>query len=653
MKLTARLALSQIKTQKNRSISTILGIAFSSAMLTAVVGLGQSSLKMMEDALGPNSYSGARLVAVLIVGFIFSVIIIAASVIVVSNSFRVSAGERTRQFGILKSVGATKKQIASSVLYEGVFLSVCGLPLGFTLGLIAEYIGVSVANASFHKLYESGVFAVDSRLPYAVSPLMFLISVSIAFGTVMLSAWLPAKKASRIPAIDAIRSAGEVIIKRRSVKTSRLTQRVFGFEGALAAKSMKRSKRSYRATVVSLTLSIVLLLCAGAFGSMMNALTGLMYEGTGATAAVFVSRFTDEAADDGGVKTRPALAYELAETISQKMREYPDTGVFGGGKVGQGHIAFSQSMATKEYIEFQKRALGKDYDESDFPARLPVNIAVLDSTSYARLCETAKVPLGSTIFINKQRVRLASGYVAELSPLNAFIDRMEVSSTGDEKLSFGIDAYLGGDSVPKELRYVAGDCAIIMPDGTASSWMWLASAKDNAGFTEYCDNVIPRYARTDDGLRGSYSTSDIAAQSAESKTIFGTIMFFVYAFIAMLALIALTSVVSTVSTNVRSRSREFAVLQSAGMTRGGIRKMLNLESALSSVRSILFGIPIGLLGAYGVYRGLGLTGEIGFIVPWPAVAGSVAAVFIINWATMIFAASRLKDGSIVEVIRGE
>jgi len=179
---------------------------------------------------------------------------------------------------------------------------------------------------------------------------------------------------------------------------------------------------------------------------------------------------------------------------------------------------------------------------------------------------------------------------------------------------------------------------------------------DNAGFTAYAKRIFEEYfgGDADDGnIVTHYGVDDIVVIQAQQRTLFNLILFFVYGFVGMLALIAVTSVVSTISTNIRSREREFAVLQSVGMTSGGIRKMLNLESVMSAARSLVFGLPLGLIGAYGIFRAMGLAGEIKFTIPWLAVAECVAGLFIITWLTMRFAASRLKGGSIIGAIRND
>ncbi|MDR0424932.1 MAG: ABC transporter permease [Clostridiales Family XIII bacterium] len=653
MKLTARLALAQVKAQKNRSLMTILGIGLSSAMLTAVCGFVASAKDAMDAALGTGgNYGVVRMAALGIVGAIFASIIIACAAIVISNSFRVSAGERMRQFGMLKSAGATKKQIAASVMYEGLFLSSLGIPPGIAAGLLAELAGISVANNAFHSLYEGGVFVIDIVFPFSAAAPTFILSIAVSFGTVMLSAWLPARRAAAIAAIDAIRTS-DIAMGRRffpgraagghtamGAAPPRLMERVFGFEGALAAKFIKRSRRSFRAAVVSLTISIVLIVAAGSFGSMMGELTALMRDDAGAAVSVRYLRSIKVNGENGEtIQSLPALPYALAESISEKLREYPDTAIYGGGRVGEGVLPIDESMATDAYKDYLRRQW---QGAIEWPDRLDVNISTLDARQYEQICGIAGVPLGSRIFVNYLRLRTDTGYAAAFAPLDAPLGTMALLDHNGEPYSLKIDAAISGSDVPAWLPRVAGYCSVIVPETTADAFTWLADTPDHAGFAAYAEQVMGRLEPGGEMYYGFYTVTDWTAQIAQQNTIFDTIMFFVGGFVGMLALIAVTSVISTVSTNIRSRSREFAVLQSVGMTREGIRRMLNLESAMSSARSLLFGLPIGLTSAYGMYRALDMMGAIAFSVPWAAIACCVLCVFMITWLTMRHTAGRLK-----------
>src|SRR5690606_3342723 len=124
------------------------------------------------------------------------------------------------------------------------------------------------------------------------------------------------------------------------------------------------------------------------------------------------------------------------------------------------------------------------------------------------------------------------------------------------------------------------------------------------------------------------------------------ILVFIYGFVTMLTLIGLTNVISTISTNVLFRAREFAALRSVGVTPAGLKRMLTLESILCSVKSLVIGVPLGMLGSYLLYRAFSSPVELDFAIPW-----CTLGVIAVTWIIMRFSLSRLRDDNIVETIR--
>ncbi|MDR3209239.1 MAG: ABC transporter permease, partial [Oscillospiraceae bacterium] len=640
MKLTAKLAYSQVTQNRGRSVMTVLGIALSSAMLTAVCGFAASAKAMIDAALNYDYDNAMYNSALLTLGGILSAVIVAASVIVVSNAFRVSAASRTRQFGILKSAGATRKQIARTVLYEGVFLSVVGIPAGIVAGLLIELLGISVITWFLHSLKLS----MDVAFPFAAPLWMFAAAIVISFGTVLLSAWLPARKAAKISAMDAIRGAGEVKIKTGQVRTSRLTARLFGFEGTLAAKSLRRSRRSFRATVVSLTMSIVLVLVAGSFGTHMARVSSLLYPNINVTAKGqwFSSmQFTYDEAGNESVRYI-AMDAETAQRITDRLREYPGASVFGvGSKRTETTIVTLPRAALT--VEMTDSARPNQNAAGDY--ELDLAVVYVDAEHYAALCETAGAPYGTSILVNLRR-ETTDGKRREYAPFN-------ISALRGTEFGASLGGELRGGDVPSEIFQVSSSSlTVIAPASDTITYLWFTDVADSAGFSEFAERVIEELApRSADEITVLSQCVDVAAAARQTKNTVSTIMFFVYGFVGMLALIAVTSVVSTISTNIRSRAREFAVLQSVGMTRGGMKKMLNLESVLCSARSLLFGLPLGAAGAYAVYAALGLAAETEFVFPWLPLLLCVLGVFAVTWITMRHAAGRLKRASVIDAIR--
>ena len=665
-KLTQRLAYSQLKTNRKRTIWTLLGIALSTAMITAVYGFGASGYDAVINMIGGNeSLRTEYLVTIVVIGVILSVIIVSASVIVVSNSFRVSAGERLTQFGILKSIGATKQQIAKTIMNESVILSAIGIPLGIIIGLLVQLMGIEIANyllGDFSHLHSDSDELIFN---FVIAWQAMLGSIAVAFITVLLSAWLPARKAAKIPAIDAIRGVGEVKIKRSQVKVNWLVKTLFRFEGTLAYKSLKRSRRNFRATVVSLTISIVLFVGASSFGDQLNRMANLVINPLHADViGEFNSSMITIEREDGSVYSRfEAISNEDAERITAKLREFPDTTVLGVGINGGRGIGLTipvhQSMFTTNMRDHLKSMNRFDVDNPEY-LWLAVALATVDAENYAELTRLAGVEYGSNILINYFR-GFIDGRWTEFPPLVFNEQTLTVHDTSGgivkrrDMLELTLHGELTGNDIPNELLHMSrGHILVVVPEIDSGMYHWFAESDDPRAFTEYARTILEEVIPQLDGdIYVNVNVHNLAAQGNLERNIIRLVMIFVYGFVGMLTLIGMTNVISTISTNVRSRSREFAVLRSVGMTHGGLNRMLNLESILSSAKSLIIGIPLGIGASYLVYQAMMHSVYFAYEFPWIAVAQSILAVFVITWVTMRYAVARLRGKSIVGTIRSD
>ena len=185
------------------------------------------------------------------------------SVSLIYNSFSISVAERTRQFGILKSIGATRKQIRDSVLYEALVLCAVGIPLGLLVGCLGIGITLYCLRDSFGFLMGESGNAL--QMHFVLNGWALLAAAGIGLVTAIISAWIPAKRAVRVSPVEAIRQTKDVKLRGREVRTSRLTEKLFGFSGMLAAKNFKRNRKRYRSTVVGLFLSVTLFISASSF----------------------------------------------------------------------------------------------------------------------------------------------------------------------------------------------------------------------------------------------------------------------------------------------------------------------------------------------------------------------------------------------------
>ncbi|GHV42372.1 hypothetical protein FACS189490_11200 [Clostridia bacterium] len=655
MKLTSRLAQSQIKCNRGRTIWTLLGIALSTAMITAVCGFVVSADAAIVALRGESYLSRSESFATLLgMGAVLCLIIASASVIVVSNAFRFSAGERAAQFGILKSVGATRKQIASTVMYECLFLSAIGIPSGVVIGLLVELAGTSVADYFLIGLNQFSNEQIHFRFIFVWQAV--LIAMAGAFVTVSISAWMPARKAAKVAAIDAIKQTGEVKLSAKKVRTSRIIERLFGFEGTLAAKSLKRGKRNFRSTVVSLTISIILFLTASGFGSQIGRMANLVYPTIDAQAvASFYSSYqvTYGYGEEILESKYSALDSSLVSEITQKLTEYGGVEIFAAGG---DRFTYTANLPTEMVTaEMRRILLGAEDPLFDLSkVSYTVELIAVDKEHYAELCRRAGVPVGSNILVNNARYSI-EGKQAEFAPYHFNGQTLLLQAEdGGETLELPLHGELKLTDVPNEVMYVGmAMLLVIVPEVDAAEQFWFTHTADAPGFSAYAEKVLNDTITQDFPTGVTLEAVDIAAAQAAIRAAYTLIMVFIYGFVGMLTLIGLTNVISTIATNVRSRSREFAVLKSVGMTQGGLRRMLNLESLLCSAKALLYGLPLGCAASFALYRFAMYSVEYPYTFPWLAVLECCVGVFAVTWVTMRYAASRLRGGSIINAIRAE
>ena len=656
MKLTQKLAYNQLTKSRKRTLWTLLGIALSTAMITAVYGFAASGsaavTALLDDGMNIDNY----IRTLYGLGAVLSAIVVAASIIVISNAFRVSAGERTRQFGMLKSIGATKRQIIETVMNEGLFLSIIAVPAGILLGLFVQFAALQIANYLLIDLN-----AINNErivFNFVVAWQAILISVVISFITVMLSAWLPARKAAKIAAIDAIRGAGEINLQAKQIRANPIVKKLFGIEGVLASTSLKRNKRNLRATVISLTISIIMFIAVSSFGAQMNRMTNLVFHMVDANViGTFHSSLQRHIISEEGayIQKYSTISEDAAENITARLREFPDTAVFGAGANQHCYIAnIPGDMLTQEMLNYYNSP-ASNMNEDD-TLSLSVVLMTVDTENYAKLCKRAGVPPGSNILVNYYRLRIVNKWT-EITPLVWSGQTLFMRNMDDPSLDLSIDLPLHGEigwEAPNEVLWFAGhSITVIVPSLDSISYVWFATAADPYAFEDYIlavfDEMIPR----DGEIPVNTNAMNNVREENAMRSIYRFIMLFIFGFVGMLTLIGLTNVISAISTNVHSRAREFAVLRSVGMTHDGLNRMLNLESILCSAKSLIIGLPLGIGAAYLIYLAIIDSVDFTFEFPWLTVAECIFAVFIITWITMRYSAARLRDGNIVETIRAE
>ena len=425
-------------------------------------------------------------------------------------------------------------------------------------------------------------------------------------------------------------------MRGKNLRTGRLVRAMFGFEGTLAAKSIKRSRRSYRAMVAALAMSIILYLVCASLDTQFTQTMNQAYNN------INCNTFITIGASRGGLwSERKALDPAKTKQATDTLLAYPDTMLYGVGV----DTRYTTDAADPDLTDKMLQTLEPEQTS------VTVALATPDRAHYEALCALAGVPAGSNILLNSAN-RVIGSTSTEFQPLR-FHNQTLLLDNGDTQISLPLHAQLIGAQVPQEVVFTADEALIVVvPDCEARLYAWFGLSADIPGFIALAENTLETLflsAGNQDTL--DYNVTDVSAMTEMTRSLTRLITVFLFGFVGMLSLIGLTSVISAISANVRLRAREFAVLTSVGMTQGGVRRMLALESVMSALKALLWGLPLGAAGTYLAYLALTRNVHFGFVFPWHTIPEVVLGVFVITLITTQYAAAKLRSGSVMEAIR--
>ena len=563
------------------------------------------------------------------------VIIIVSSVFVIRNSFSISVSEKTKQYGMLASVGATKKQIKRSVLLEGLYIGIIAIPLGILLGIVAIIILLWIVNLLLVDMMEGTSFVYD--VPVAA----ILISIAISTVTIFLSCLIPAIKASKIPPIEAIRGTDDIKIKTRKIKTSKLTKKLFGIGGVIASKNLKRNRKKYRTTVVSLVVSISIFIALSSFLTYGQMMTGSYYTDLSYNIAVNGGNeaLYEKIATWSGINSY-SYSYQTSaeidvnkygtdfakEELENKKQIYEEDFPEDVGKYEYNTLGLTIVMVNNDYFKSYVKSLGMN--EKDYS-----NIAILgdDMMHY----------LGQGKSKVEHYFNVKAGESMEVT-MDDEQKQIKISKITTERPMGYESCYTEGGYL-----FVSEDYSVVTKD---KSELNSGNLCIDAQKPSEIENKLTDLKKEGEDFEDIMITN-LAEYADQQKRIIILVSIFLYGFIAVITLIGVTNIFNTITTNMILRSKEFANLKSIGMTTKEFNKMIKLESIMYGAKSLLIGIPIGLLGSYAIFKSFTNSIDFGFIIPWQAIIISVIFVFIIVGLTMKYSLNKINKQNIIETIR--
>jgi len=553
-------------------------------------------------------------------------VIIGVSVFCIRNSFDISTEEKTKMYGMLSSIGATKKQIKKSVIFEGLILGIIGIPLGLISGSFAVFILVKVINL----IAGDFLFGTNSEIQINISVVVLIITSLLSIITIYLSSLSSSRRASSVSPIQNIKSNTIVKITNKNLASPKFIEKIFKTGGVLAYKNLKRSKKKYRTTVISLTVSII------AFISM--------------------SAFIEESF---GIANRYYTSYDYNLKISN-----------------------IKSVETENKIKSLK-GINEIY-------------TLCESGHYLKIYDMNKITVNDQLLLNceteyNENIECPSKQFRSLdiravddTSWNYYLSKLNISKDKAKGKGILVDNYKYYDgTTEKSIRsynYEVGETikglykenelnievigiSDIRPAGLEDTYFsggYLIVNKNDFPNLEIEKTMI--VINTDDAFKLEDEILIIDedlfisnfSESKKSDDAFKLIFsIFMYGFIIVITLIGITNIFNTITSNIELRSKEFAMLKSIGMTKKEFNRMMNLETIFYSMKSLIYGIVIGIILSYLIHLGVVKKFETPFKLPYTAIIISIIFVFLIVTIIMRYSINKVNKKNTIETIRSE
>ena len=593
---------------------------------------------------GESTYGNVMTTMVSMMMIMLSLVSIGC-IIVIYNSFAISVMERKKEFGLLSSIGTTKRQLSHTVFFEAVVVGV----IGIILGILGAYIGIGCVILIINNLISD---ILEYKLHLVTNPLFIIIPVIFMIVVIGLSAFIPSRRASKVSPIEAIRQNDDIKINKKKIKTSKLVNKLFGIEGEIALKNIKRNKKKYRVTVVSLFISIVLFI---SFSSYMNYTLNTASSVMGEVPYDYqISYFGDDPNND-----KEALDKINEIVKSSDVKEYVSYSVSNLSIIG--NYTYSD-----EYLDFYKSAYGDDGIKALNNLKYQyISIYILDDNSYNKYKKLIGIDNDSVILLNKFKgVSYGNNKRVNYNiPVinNGNINIKICNFDNDEDVDTTKYCNKNIDNIfvtnksfdlIEEFSYM-DDFKLIV-----NKKLYDSISDSSTHYTQF--NIISDNTNNIDKLTkelDKYSNvnyTNIKEAMKQANNLILVVKILMYGFISLVTLIGVTSVFNTISTSMALRKREFAVLRSIGLTNRGFNKILFFESLFFGMKSLIFAIPVSIGITVLIHYALADMVSIStIIIPWKYIIISIVSVFVIVLLTMMYSTSKIKKHNIIEQIREE
>lgn len=574
--------------------------------------------------LSDGTLSTLMMVAGVVIG-----IIILTSIFVIRNSFNISITEKTKQYGMLASIGATSKQIKKNVLYEGFIIGLIGIPLGIISGMFADFVLVKVINVLLKDALNDFLFV------YKVPIFPILLTIVLAVITIFLSVISSARKSAKISPIDAIRNNDDIKIKASKLKTPRIIKKLFKMGGVIAYKNLKRSKKKYRTTVISLVVSIFVFISLSSFITYGFKMSGIYYKEYDYNMVVSVGAETKEIAQQF---SQDVLKMDGVDEYS--LHRYAYLAFDGKGVVLDDMLFKMFGDEENSIVYLDVISLGKDEYER-FVKKIGGSVEEYQ-TGGILIDEVMDYVDGKYVYSNTYKLNVGDSFVGNIG----------LREKNNDETIIKIVAKTNEKPMGLERSYSNSGYLVVsdeyMEKLGVENYGELYIKSNNV---EKLDDALKKYQ--DDHKNRIIHYTNLEEQAKQENSMVLLIAIFLYGFIIVISLIGVTNIFNTITTNMNLRQKEFAMLKSIGMTSKEFKRMIWLESIFYCSKSLLIGIPLGLIGSFMIFKAFANSAVFGYMIPFTAIIISILAVFLLVTLIMRYSIKKINKQNIIETIRND
>ncbi|RDY29657.1 ABC transporter permease [Romboutsia weinsteinii] len=554
------------------------------------------TIKVNEDyinALKPDS-------EIMMWALVIGAVVVLSSMLVIYNIFYISIVTKVQEFGKLRAIGATKKQIKSIILKEGLFLSLISIPLGVILGYIIS--DVILANVLGK--------AEASKLPISIGVMI------VSFATVFISLIKPMKLASRVSIIDAIKYNGVENSKNKTRK---------GYNSVnikkLAYANLNRNKKRTYITLISLILSGVLFVTVSTVLTSMNA---------------------EKMAKDH-------FPYDIRIDLDNYTlgdEESPDTEINMlqmKNPIGEDFVNKLKELDGVEKIQENKdiKAEIKGYDtEYKYHTLMNINEIDLEDLQYYLIdgnIDMNKLKSGNEVLIG-------DSYLHTDNNINAGDKITLILYDGDQKIEKEVTVQ-GITSAPGTFL-MHDDAFENLTSTNTNTSLGIYTSKAKYGDVK---NYIESLVKSNDYL----DSSNIDEQIESSKFAIQFTSMIGYCLVVIIGVIGFVNLINSMITSIITRRKELGMLQAIGLTNKQLVKMLDIEALFYTGTMMIGSLTLGSVLGYIAVIMCKKTGMsyVSYTFPIIQIAMMVVCILLAQLALTYFISKNFNKQSLVDRVR--